>query len=128
MNDDDRLKLGEKVRREVFGIKYDDYIQEIENEFSEPLRNFTARYAWAEVWASDDLPRKTRSLINVAILTAMRCSPELKAHIRGARNNGCTKDEIRAVLKQVGVYCGVPLMREGVRMANAVFREEAETK
>ena len=117
-------RKGMKTRREVLGAGREAEIEKSEDDFSMPLREFTTRYVWGEVWSSKGLPRKTRSLINVALLTAFRGGKELKTHIRGARNNGCSKTEIREVLLQVGVYAGIPVMREAVRAAQEVFAEE----
>ena len=117
-------RKGMKTRREVLGAGREAEIEKSEDDFSMPLREFTTRYVWGEVWSSKGLPRKTRSLINVALLTAFRGGRELKTHIRGARNNGCSKTEIREVLLQVGVYAGIPVMREAVRAAQEVFAEE----
>jgi alkylhydroperoxidase/carboxymuconolactone decarboxylase family protein YurZ len=117
-------RKGMKTRREVLGDEREATIQQELDDFSTPLREFTTRYVWGECWSSPGLPRKTRSLINVALLTAARGGTELKTHIRGARNNGCTKAEIREVLMQCAVYAGVPVMREAVRVAQQVFAEE----
>lgn len=119
-------RKGMKTRREVLGAGREAAIKREEDEFSLPLREFTTRYVWGECWSSNGLPRKTRSLINVALLTAFRAGSELKTHIRGARNNGCTKAEIREVLLQCAVYAGVPVMREAVRVAQEVFAEEGK--
>ncbi len=89
-----------------------------------PLREFSTRYVWGELWSRKDLPLKTRSLINVALLTALKCGHELQTHIRAARNNGCTKAEIREVLLQCGVYAGIPVMRDAIRHAQKVLRRK----
>ena len=117
-------RKGMKTRREVLGAGREAAIEQSEDDFSMPLREFITRYVWGECWSRKGLPRKTRSLINVALLTAFRAGTELKTHIRGARNNGCTKAEIREVLLQTGVYAGIPVMREAVRAAQEVFAEE----
>jgi alkylhydroperoxidase/carboxymuconolactone decarboxylase family protein YurZ len=122
------FRKGMKTRREVLGPAREATIEREEDEFSLPLREFTTRYVWGECWSRDGLPRKTRSLINVALLTAFRAGTELKTHIRGARNNGCTKAEIREVLLQCAVYAGVPVMREAVRAAQEVFAEEPKRR
>jgi len=122
MRNEERYNLGKKIRREVVGGEYDDVIQDLESDFSQPIRD------WGTVWADETLSRKTRSMLNVAFTTALRCSHETKVHIRGAINNGCTKEEIRAVLMQVAVYGGVLAVREAVRGANQVFAEEAKRK
>ena len=116
-------RKGMKTRREVLGKERENSILREEDDFSLPLREFTTKYVWGEVWSRKGFPRKTRSLINIGILTALKCPLELKTHIRGALNNGCTKAEIREVLLQCAVYCGVPAMREAVRMARQAFAE-----
>ena len=126
MDDDPLFELGKRTRREVTGAAYDDSLPGIETEFSQPIRDFTTRYVWGEIWGDDTLPRKTRSIINIALLTSMHAAQELKLHIRCARSNGCTWEEIRAVLKHTGVYAGAPALRAAVRFANEVYREEAQ--
>jgi 4-carboxymuconolactone decarboxylase len=120
---DARYRKGKKTRGEVLGPAREAAIVREEDDFSMPLREFTTRYVWGEVWSRKGLPRKTRSLINVALLTAFRAREELKTHIRGAINNGCTQAEIREVLLQTGVYAGIPVMRDAVRVAQQVFAE-----
>ncbi len=124
MRNKELYELGKRIRREVVGSEYDDVIQNSETDFSQPIRDWTTENVWGTVWADETLPRKTRSLLNVALTVALRCSHEMKVHMRGARNNGCTREEIRAVLMQVGVYGGVLAVREAVRQANALFAEE----
>ena len=116
-------KKGMKTRREVLGKEFETETLRGEDDFSLPLREFTTKYVWGEVWSRKGFPRRTRSLVNIGILTALKCSYELRGHIRGALNNGCTKAEIREVMFQCAVYCGVPAMREAVRMARQVFAE-----
>ena len=128
MIDPEQIKLGKKIRREVVGAEYDDQLQNAESEFSQPLRDWTTANLWGGAWADETLPRKTRSLLNVALTTALRCSHETKVHIRGALNNGATREEIRAVLMQVMLYGGILAVREAVRGANQVFAEEDARK
>jgi 4-carboxymuconolactone decarboxylase len=128
MQDERLYKLGKKIRREVVGAEYDDQLQNAESDFSQPIRDWTTENVWGLVWADEVLPRKFRSLLNVGLTTALRCSHETKVHIRGALNNGCTREEIRAVLMQVCVYGGVLAVREAVRGANQVFAEEDAKK
>jgi 4-carboxymuconolactone decarboxylase len=116
-------RRGAKTRREVLGAARERQIAATEDAFSEPLREFTTRYVWGEFWSSKGLPRKTRSLINVALLTALKCRHELKVHIRAALNNGCTQAEIREVFRQCAIYAGVPVMRDAVTLAQEVFAE-----
>jgi alkylhydroperoxidase/carboxymuconolactone decarboxylase family protein YurZ len=119
-------RKGMKTRREILGAGREQAIVNEEDDFSMPLREFTTRYVWGELWSRKGLPRKTRSLINVALLTAFKSRQELKTHIRGALNNGCTKAEIREVLLQCGIYAGIPVLREAVRVAQEVFAEEGK--
>jgi alkylhydroperoxidase/carboxymuconolactone decarboxylase family protein YurZ len=126
MKKDALYKKGMKTRREVLGAGREAAIVREEDEFSMPLRIFTTRYVWGEFWSGKGSSRKTRSLINVALLTALKCREELRTHIRAARNSGCTKAEIRDVLLQCAVYAGVPVMRDAVRVAQDVFREEGK--
>ena len=123
MKEDALYRKGKKTRGEVLGPLREAAIAREEDDFSTPLRVFTTRYVWGEVWSRKGLPRKTRSLINVALLTAFRARQELKTHIRGALRNGCTQAEIREVLLQTGVYAGIPVMRDAVRVAQEVFAE-----
>ncbi len=128
MRNEQLYNLGKKIRREVVGPEYDDVIQNSETEFSQPIRDWTTENVWGTVWADNTLSRKTRSLLNVALTTALRCPHEMKVHMRGARNNGCTREEIRAVLMQVAVYGGVLAVREAVRQANQLFAEEEKKR
>src|ERR1700704_6503402 len=116
-------RKGKKIRAKVLGEGREAEIARTEDDFSMPLREFSTRYVWGELWSRKGLPLKTRSLINVALLTAFRARQELKTHIRGALNNGCTKAEIREVLLQCAVYACVPVMRDAVRVAQEVFAE-----
>ena len=117
-------KRGMKTRQEVLGAQRESERMSQEDAFSMPLRDFTTRYVWGEVWSRKGLPRKTRSLLNLGILTALRNEAELKSHVRGALINGCSKTEIREVLFQCAVYCGVPAMRSTLRVVRQVFAEE----
>jgi 4-carboxymuconolactone decarboxylase len=128
MRDERLYNLGKQIRREVVGAEYDDQLQNAESDFSQPIRDWTTENVWGTVWADETLPRKTRSLINVALTSALRCSHETKVHIRGALRTGCSREEIRAVLMQVTVYGGVLAVREAVRGANQVFAEEDARK
>src|SRR5690606_13781407 len=93
------------------------------SEFSRPIQELVTEYCWGGVWANDALPRKTRSLINVAMLTALNRSHELAVHVRGALNNGATESEIQEVLLQTAIYVGVPAALESFRVAERVITE-----
>lgn len=116
-----RFEEGLKIRREVLGREHVDASLARADEFTSPLKELITEYCWGTVWSRPGLNRKTRSLINIAMLTALNKPHELKLHIRGALNNGCTKDQIKEVLLQAAVYCGVPAAVDGFRVAKEVF-------
>ena len=114
---------GLKVRREVLGSEYVDNAIKNADDFSRPLQEFVTEYCWGELWNRPGLDRKSRSMLNLAMLAALNRPHEIKLHIRGAINNGMTKDEIKEVFLQVGVYCGVPDAVDAFRSAREVFAE-----
>ncbi len=119
----DLFDQGLKTRRDVLGPDYVDKAIANADEFSKPLQELVTQYCWGDVWNRPGLERKTRSLLNLAMLTALNRPHELKLHIRGALNNGVTKEEIREVFLQVAIYCGVPAGVESFRLAREVFAE-----
>ena len=118
------FEKGLVVRKEVLGNEYVEKSIKGADDFSLAMQEFATETAWGMIWTRPGLPRKTRSLLNVGLTTAFRCSHETKVHIRGALNNGATREEIRAVLMQVMMYAGILAVREAVRGANQVFAEE----
>ncbi len=112
---------GERIRREVMGDAFVDRALNNASEFSQPLQDFVNQNAWGSVWARDGLSRQTRSLITLATLTALKCPQELKGHVRGALNNGCTVEEIREALLHCAVYAGVPAAIDAFRAAQEVI-------
>jgi 4-carboxymuconolactone decarboxylase len=118
-----RYEDGLAVRREVLGAEYVNASLEQASEFSTAIQQLVTEYCWGEIWTRDDLDRRTRSLINLAMLTALNRLHELGAHVRGAVNNGCTVDEIRGTLLQTAIYCGVPAALESFRVAERVLDE-----
>jgi len=120
----ERFEAGLAVRREVLGREYVDKSLAEADDFSRPIQELSTEYCWGEIWTKPDLPRKTRSLINIAMISALNRPHELKLHIRAALRNGCSKEEIRAVLMQVAVYCGIPAGIDGFRIAKEVLKEE----
>ena len=114
---------GLKVRREVLGAEYVDRALANADAFNQPLQDFVTGYCWGGVWTRPGLPRKTRSLLNLAMLTALGRNHEFKLHVRGALNNDVTREEIAEVLLQAGVYAGVPAAVESFRLAKEVFDE-----
>ena len=114
---------GLKVRREVLGSEYVANAIKNADDFSRTLQEFVTEYCWGELWNRPGLDRKSRSMLNLAMLAALNRPHEIKLHIRGAINNGMTKDEIKEVFLQVGVYCGVPAAVDAFRSAREVFAE-----
>jgi 4-carboxymuconolactone decarboxylase len=112
---------GMEVRRKVLGDEYLDKALSNATEFTMPLQDMVTENCWGEVWAMGLLPNKTRSLVTIATLAALRASTELKAHVLGALRNGCTVEEIQDVLIQSTVYCGVPAGIEAFRAAKEVI-------
>ena len=114
---------GLKVRKEVLGDKYVDNAINSADEFTQPLQEYLTAHGWGASWARAGLEKKTRSMLNLAMLTALNRGHELKIHIRGALNNGVTKDEMREIFLHAAVYCGAPAAMESFRLAKEVFRE-----
>jgi 4-carboxymuconolactone decarboxylase len=114
---------GARVRREVLGDKHVDRSLSTVSDFSRPIQELVTEYAWGVVWNSDGLSRKTRSFINLAMLTALNRSHELSVHVRGAVRNGATEAEIQEVLLQTAIYAGVPAALESFRVAERVLKE-----
>lgn len=116
-----KYETGMKVRRAVLGDAYVDKAIAGATEFTQPLQDMVTENCWGEIWTRDGLPRKTRSLITIATLAALKAPEELKGHVLGALRNGCTVEEIREVLLQATVYCGVPAGIEAFRAAKPVI-------
>lgn len=114
---------GMKIRRETLGDAYVDKALSQADDFSNDLQDLVTTYCWGEIWGRDGLDRKTLSTINLAMISALNRPHELAAHIRGALNNGLSKNEIKEVLLQVGIYCGVPAMVDSFRIARQVFED-----
>ena len=114
---------GLKVRKEVLGDEYVDSAINSADEFTQPLQEYITAHAWAATWARPGLENKTRSMLNLAMLTALNRGHELKIHIRGALNNGVTRDEMREIFLHSAAYCGAPAAMESFRLAKEVFKE-----
>jgi len=123
MDDRERYKEGMTVRRAVLGDEHVDRTLKNANEFNRDFQDLITRYAWGEIWARPGLPRHSRSLITIAMLVALNRADELRMHVRAAFNNGVTRDEIREVLLQSAIYCGVPAANSAFHAAEAVFAE-----
>jgi 4-carboxymuconolactone decarboxylase len=114
---------GLQVRREVLGDAHVERSLSQVSDFSRPIQELVTEYCWGEIWSRDGLPRATRSLINIAMLTALNRGHELGVHVRGAINNGVTEQEIQEVLLQTAIYVGVPASLESFRIAEGVLKE-----
>ena len=117
------FEKGLQVRREVLGAEYVDASISQADEFSRPLQELVTEYCWGAVWSRPGLDRKTRSLINLAMLTALNRPHEIKLHLKGALNNGCSKNDIMEVFLQTAIYCGVPAAIDSFRTAKEFFQE-----
>ena len=114
-------QAGLKVRTEVMGQEFVDRAIANTTELTAPIQDWINEHAWGSTWQREQLPRSTRSLITIAMLAALKAPVELKAHVRGALNNGCTIEEIQEVLLHSVVYCGAPAAQEAFRAAQDVI-------
>lgn len=120
---DELFQRGLEIRRAVLGAEYVDKSIASADDFNMPLQRLVTEYCWGAVWGREELPKKTRSMLNIAMLCALNRPHELKMHLGGALRNGLTKTEIREILLQVGIYCGVPAAVDAFRVARETFAE-----
>ncbi|GFM74851.1 MULTISPECIES: carboxymuconolactone decarboxylase family protein [Pseudomonas] len=121
--DNPQFKKGLEVRREVLGAAYvDKSVDEVE-DFMIPMQKITTEWCWGEVWTRPGLERKTRSMLNLAMLTALNRPNEVRLHVLGALNNGVTPAEIQEILLQACIYCGVPAALDSFKIANEVVKK-----
>lgn len=121
---DDRREQGMKVRREVLGDEHVDEAVERTSDFTADFQDLITRYAWGEIWDRPGLDRRTRSAITITALVARGQFDELAMHLRAAVRNGLTRDEIKEVLLQTAIYCGVPAANSAFAVAERVLRDE----
>jgi 4-carboxymuconolactone decarboxylase len=114
---------GLQVRREVLGADYVDKSVREADDFTREMQELVTQYCWGDVWNRPGLDRRMRSFLNLAMLTALNRPHEIKLHVRGALNNGVTREEIKEVFLQAAIYCGVPAALDSFRIAREVFRE-----
>jgi 4-carboxymuconolactone decarboxylase len=117
------FEKGLEIRRAVLGADFVDNAIKGADDFSRPLQELVTEYCWGEVWGRPGLDRKTRSMLNLAMLAALNRPHEIKLHIRGALTNGLSKDDIKEIFLQVAIYCGVPAAVDSFRIAREVFKE-----
>jgi 4-carboxymuconolactone decarboxylase len=123
MDERERYQQGMAARRAVLGDAHVDKSLKSANEFNQEFQDLITRYAWGEIWTRPGLPRHARSLIVIATLVALNRTEELRLHIPAALNNGATRTEIKEVLLQTAIYCGVPAARSAFHTVEAVFAE-----
>lgn len=123
--DETLFEKGLKVRREVLGADYVDKSIAAADDFNRPMQELTTEYCWGAIWNRPGLDRRTRSMLNLAMLSALNRPHELKLHVKGAIRNGVKQEEITEVLLQVAVYCGVPAAIDSFRAAREALNELA---
>lgn len=121
-----QFEKGLKVRREVLGATYVDNAVEKADDFTAAMQKLVTEWCWGEIWTRPGLDRKTRSIVNLAMLTALNRPHELKLHVRGALNNGLSVQDIQEILLQTAIYCGVPAAIDAMRSAAEVLREDGK--
>jgi 4-carboxymuconolactone decarboxylase len=123
MDERQRYEQGMKTRREVLGDAHVDGSLKNRSEFNEAFQDLIMRYAWGEIWNRPGLPRQTRSMITLAMMVALNRGEEFRMHVRAAVRNGVTRDEIKEVLLQTAIYCGVPAANSAFHAAEEVLAE-----
>lgn len=118
------FRKGLAVRREVLGADYVDGSLARADDFNAAFQQLTTEMAWGTIWTRPGLPRKLRSVLNIGMLVALNRGAELRLHLRAALTNGVTRDEIKEILLQTGVYCGIPASLEAFKIATEVFAEQ----
>ena len=121
--DKKRYEEGLAVRKAVLGAEHVEKSLRAADEFTRPMQELVTEYCWGEIWTRPGLDRRTRSFLNLAMLTALNRPHEIKLHVRGALNNGLTRDELMEVFLQSAIYCGVPAALDAMRVAKEVFVE-----
>jgi 4-carboxymuconolactone decarboxylase len=121
--DKEMYEKGLAIRRQTLGAEFVDNAIASADDFNRPLQEIVTQYCWGEIWGRPGLDKKTRSIINLAMLSALNRPHEIKMHVKGAINNGLTKDDIKVVFLQVAIYCGVPAGVDSFRLAKEVFKE-----
>ncbi|HYL63597.1 MAG TPA: 4-carboxymuconolactone decarboxylase [Candidatus Methylomirabilis sp.] len=124
MDERQRYDQGLKTRRAVLGDAHVDASLKKKNEFTEAFQDFLTRYAWGEIWSRPGLPRETRSMLTLAMLVALNRQEELRMHLRAALNVGVTREQIKEVLLQTALYCGLPAANSAFHLASEVFADK----
>ena len=122
------FERGLEIRKSVLGAEFVEKSLNSADDFNRPLQELVTEYCWGAVWGREELPRKLRSMLNLAMLTALNRPHEIKLHVRGALNNGLTVEQIREVLLHTVIYCGVPAALDAFRAAKEVLDQVAAEK
>ncbi|WP_435013335.1 4-carboxymuconolactone decarboxylase [Xanthomonas arboricola] len=125
MHEDERYQAGLRERRRVLGDAHVERSLAARTEFTDEFQALITRYAWGTIWTRDGLPAHTRSLLTLAMMVALGHDEEFKLHVRAARNNGVTPEQIKEVLLQAAVYCGVPAANHAFALAKPILEEQA---
>ncbi len=128
MDEQERYEAGLAIRRQVLGEAHVDRSLQARTEFTTEFQDFITRTAWGTVWTREGLPRHTRSLLTIVMMVALGHDEEFKLHIRAARNNGVTPEEIKEVLLQAAIYCGVPAANHAFALAKPILEEQASER
>lgn len=123
--DTELFKKGLKIREKVLGAAHVKKSLDAATDFSAPMQKLVTEWCWGELWGRPGLDHRTRSIINLSMLSALNRPNEVRLHVRGALNNGLTQDDILEVLLQVAIYCGVPAALDSMKVAAEVFAEGA---
>lgn len=123
MDERERHEAGMRMRRSVLGDKHVNRAEAAKDSLDADFQNLITRYAWGEIWTRPGLPKKTRSLITIAMMVALNRTEELRLHLRAAANTGASREEIQEVLLQSAIYCGVPAANHAFQVAEEVFAE-----
>ncbi len=128
MDERERHATGMQMRRSVLGDAHVDRAEAKKTELDSEFQDLITRYAWGEIWSRPGLPKHTRSLLTIGLMVALNRGEELRLHLRAAANNGVTAEEIREVLLQCAIYCGVPAANAAFHAAKEILNEESQTK
>lgn len=126
MHERERYEQGLKVRRKVLGEQYVQKSLARRNDFNEAFQDLITRYAWGEVWSRPGLSKQTRSMVTLAMMVTLNRPEEFRLHVKAALNNGVKREEIREILLQAAIYCGVPAANAAFHAAEEVMKEKAK--
>jgi len=128
MDERERRESGMQVRRAVLGDEHVNRAEQRKSDLDAEFQDLITRYAWGEIWTRPGLPRHTRSLFTIGLMVALNRGEELRLHLRAAKNNGVTVDEIREVLLHCAIYCGVPAANAAFHAAREIFLHDEEER